>query len=479
MAPHLRWRFSFLGMIIPAILAALTLSWTGVMMGMFVANDKSSAPSFSIEDAMLLPDNFKAWREPSAKVDPHARAAARGTLTPAVISDVQQFLTNVHYPRVMSLYTAAENEVSDENGNATETKKRVIEVSSKAMKEQKRLLDSKDFSYRDPLYENECVPMQPWQETSFPNCNLFHELDFYGKSLNDEFTFAASGGYNQIFLITNQGKPNDPDLAMKILEYDTTYSDRNYDRVRRDALILERLTHSPHVMSIYGFCGFDVLVPFAGGGTLTNMIRQWRRGQLKLTSLERLNIALEVSQGLADVHDIDGEGLSSVAHGDLKGQQYMIMDGKLQLGDFNRGRFLRRNSTEPTTACPYTIGVNDAAFRSPEEYQYVPQTSAIDVWALGSILFLILTGKEPWEEFDTKKAQQRIAKGELPEFDGKVLQNGDKANEILKQAIDMCYVYDPKKRATAVEVRTFLENAVANFKMHDPSKKLKRRSIAS
>ncbi|KAL7468541.1 hypothetical protein ACHAXS_008779 [Conticribra weissflogii] len=321
--------------------------------------------------------------------------------------------------------------------------------------------------------------MQPWQETSFPNCNLFHELDFYGRSRKDEFSFAASGGYNQIFRITDQDKPDDPDLAMKILEYDTKYSDRNYDRVRRDALILERLTRSPHVMSIYGYCGFDVLVPFAAGGTLSNMIRQWKRGQLELTSLERMKIALEVAQGLADVHDIDNEGLSSVAHGDLKGQQYMIMNGKLQLGDFNRGRFLRRNSTEPTTACPYTIGVNDAAFRSPEEYQYVPQTSAIDVWALGSIFFLILTGKEPWEDFDTKKAQQRIANGELPEFDKKILHNGDPANEVLKQAIDMCYVYNPKKRATAREVRTFLERAVANFKNHDLSKKLIRRTIAS
>ena len=45
------------------------------------------------------------------------------------------------------------------------------------------------------------------------------------------------------------------------------------------------------------------------------------------------------------------------------------------LGDFNRGRFLRRNSTAPDTACPYTIGKNDAAFRSPEEYEYLPQTS--------------------------------------------------------------------------------------------------------
>ena len=49
---------------------------------------------------------------------------------------------------------------------------RKIEVSRIALKEQERLLDSEDFSYRDPLYEDDCVPMQKWQETSFPICNL-------------------------------------------------------------------------------------------------------------------------------------------------------------------------------------------------------------------------------------------------------------------------------------------------------------------
>jgi len=50
--------------------------------------------------------------------------------------------------------------------------KRTIYISKRDLNEQKRLSDSDDFSYRDPLYEGDCVPMQPWQETSFPNCNL-------------------------------------------------------------------------------------------------------------------------------------------------------------------------------------------------------------------------------------------------------------------------------------------------------------------
>ena len=57
-------------------------------------------------------------------------------------------------------------------GSSDDREKRTIYISKKDLKEQERLLDSNDFSYRDPLYEGNCVPMQPWQETSFPNCNL-------------------------------------------------------------------------------------------------------------------------------------------------------------------------------------------------------------------------------------------------------------------------------------------------------------------
>ncbi len=156
-----------------------------------------------------------------------------------------------------------------------------------------------------------------------------------------------------------------------------------------------------------------------------------------------------MSASLAAVHDIDGEGLSSVAHGDLKGQQFLFLNDEMKLGDFNRGRFLRRNSTDPQTACTYTIGKNDAAFRSPEEYKYEPQTSAIDVYALGSILYLLLTGYEVWHDTDVEQAQKFIIEGRLPTIDDELIQSDNPIDLALREAIRMCYIYDPKDRASA------------------------------
>jgi hypothetical protein len=138
-------------------------------------------------------------------------------------------------------------------GKTDEAKRRIIEKTKNELEAEDRLLDSEDVSLRDPLYEGECLPMQPWQTTSFPICNMFHELDFITKTITDDFYFHTSGGYNDIFWLNEKDKPDDPGLALKILIYGTEYTDRNFDRVRRDGLILERLTKSPYGKSIE-FC---------------------------------------------------------------------------------------------------------------------------------------------------------------------------------------------------------------------------------
>lgn len=358
-------------------------------------------------------------------------------------------IRTVSYPRIITIDgSKLYHNDSDDEDSPSKPLKSIHPKSSKT-----RTSDD----YRDPLYENDCIPMQSWQTTSFPTCSSIHELDFYSKSRTGEFNFVTSGGYNDIFSLedTNRGEI-DPKLAIKILREGTSYTDRNFDRVRRDGLILERSTKSDYVLDVYGFCGFLVLVPFTEEGNLPRIIRKGRDG--KLTSMMKLQYAYEVTAGLAAVHDIDGEKLSAVTQGDLKADQYLFMDGMLKIGDFNRGRFLRRNSTAPDTACTYTIGVNDGAYRSPEEYKYLPQTSAIDVWAVGSLMYHILHRYGVWDEIqNNEEAQQRVINGELPKIADKYKNSDNPAIRAILSAIDMCYVYDPEKRAKAWEVSSFLK----------------------
>jgi serine/threonine protein kinase len=108
--------------------------------------------------------------------------------------------------------------------------------------------------------------------------------------------------------------------------------------VRHDSVTLERLSKSPYVYDIYGYCAFALIVPYMNRGNLDDKLREWRNEEIQLSSRQRMMYALDMARGLRDLHNIDGDGVVSATHGDLKEHQYLLKkDGRLVLGDFNKG----------------------------------------------------------------------------------------------------------------------------------------------
>lgn len=86
------------------------------------------------------------------------------------------------------------------------------------------------------------------------------------------------------------------------------------------------------------------------------------------------------------------------------------------------------------------------------------ETAAIDIWALGSIFVELATGYEVWYGYETEDAQLRIAKGELPHYQKLIESNlTDPMNQILIQAVDMCWTYEPRDRPKAGVVADYLK----------------------
>jgi len=52
-------------------------------------------------------------------------------------------------------------------------------------------------------------------------------------------------------------------------------------------------------------------------------------------------------------------------------------------------------------------------WRAPEEYKDLPLNEKIDVWSVGSVAYLVLTGHQPFfDGNDAASIQARIIKGE-------------------------------------------------------------------
>jgi serine/threonine protein kinase len=164
--------------------------------------------------------------------------------------------------------------------------------------------------------------------------------------------------------------------VVKKLRYTHKFTQRNYDRNRRDALALERLTSSKYVVDIYGYCHTAGVVEYSDGGDMKSAIWPKKKKKSMLSPIEKLRIATQGAMGLAALHNVDKEGRASIAHTDIGSNQFILIDGRYKLNDFNRARFILRNKTDGSN-CPYFVSSNPGNNRSPEEYKYDPESEKV------------------------------------------------------------------------------------------------------
>ena len=244
-----------------------------------------------------------------------------------------------------------------------------------------------------------------------------------------------------------------------------------FEFTRMDALVMERLSGSPRIVDIYGHCAlavatekldYDVegyIIPGSGHPDKKHGLNDKYsvRPQNDYTPTEKLELALEMAQCIAELHGFK-DGV--IVHDDIQLSQFLIgPDGKLKLNDFNRAEVMLFNE-EKGEYCKYKNGGVYGNYRAPEEFSNHRLDEKIDVWSMGNNLYALLTGLWVFYEIDDDKAiHKKAIDGEISFIDPRYETNSfaeGKMVEIMKR----CWVYDPKYRADIFEVVEFLENAV-------------------
>ena len=248
----------------------------------------------------------------------------------------------------------------------------------------------------------------------------------YNRALPPSYTSSSSSSSS-----SQQGTGTEEDrVVMKTLRWDKPYGPRLYDNQRKDALVSERLSSSPHVINTYGYCGMSTFNEFAGGGNFETYIEsRSKKNNLPITSYELLEFARNISVGLADVHDIginddndgssnydpsqrqqqqgeEGEGgigipfnIGTIVHHDFRHHNLLLTnDYRVKLSDFNTAQLLQWNYNTNTSCgfnwykhCGQTIWGAD---RSPEECYGTKQnlvSQKAEVYHLGALLHFILS----------------------------------------------------------------------------------------
>lgn len=273
-----------------------------------------------------------------------------------------------------------------------------------------------------------------------------HEIDLTVNLLGDPATgFLADGLWRDVFAVRDS--VDHQITVLKIMKPKHDVNSRNFDRHRRDALSMERLTSNKNIVDIYGFCGNTVATEFVEK-TLYDVIFYGDIVQelSPSTPRGRLQLFIEATEGLMALHEVPS---GPIVHADLQARQLLVRnDGSVALNDFNRCRFMGQRNDTHKTPCPFRIPSAPGRKRSPEEYNEEKLDEKLDIFSLGNIYYSILTQSEPFEGLSTKELQSYVIKGTKPDF-----PHFDNDIDIkLKTVTISAYERDPMKRLSAREL---------------------------
>lgn len=298
----------------------------------------------------------------------------------------------------------------------------------------------------------------------------------------------ANGYWRDVWLLVKAAAHFSLDVGeeitvLKTLRYRHDFTDRNYDRHRKDALASERLSGSDHVVDIFAYCANSAVFEYGPGGDIDRRLWPYDRKEEKhyvanIPSLEKLDMAHQVAAGIAAVHDVEDDGYASIAHTDITPTQFIFIDNKWKLNDFNRCRFMRVYKDDESP-CGFHVGANPGKFRAPEEYEFREENEMVDVYSMGNIFYAILAGEMPFQKTKESKAQKKVMEGKRPEFPVFVLESRDIAIQAVLAAANKCWAQEPGDRPAAAAVRDNLKKVLDRITRRNIANKVPRGSRSS
>jgi len=176
------------------------------------------------------------------------------------------------------------------------------------------------------------------------------------------------------------------DVAVKLLRPEYLRDPDFSSRFRQEAQNAASLNH-PTVVSVYDYgedpSGPYIVMEFVDGEDLATILR--RVGSLPPSQAAR--IAGAVARALAAAH------ARGIVHRDVKPGNVLIgRDGRVKVVDFG----IARAVAEAQMTLPGTT-LGSVHYFSPEQARGETATNESDIYALGIVLYEMLTGTRPWE----------------------------------------------------------------------------------
>src|SRR5512136_618473 len=192
----------------------------------------------------------------------------------------------------------------------------------------------------------------------------------------------------------------DRSVAIKVLPAHVSADPERRARFEREAKTIAGLTH-PHICTLYDVGEHEgstfLVMEHLAGDTLA---RRLEKGPLPVA--QALGVATEIADALAAAHR------QGVVHRDLKPANVMLTKTGAKLLDFGLAK-LKGHGEQPAAAQVASMPTGSAPlsadgaiggtlqYMAPEQLEGRPADARTDLWALGALVYEMVTGKRAFE----------------------------------------------------------------------------------
>jgi predicted Ser/Thr protein kinase len=241
------------------------------------------------------------------------------------------------------------------------------------------------------------------------------------------------GAMGQVYLATDPIL--DRKVALKTVTPSLLTSEETLKRFQREARAAARLQH-PNIVTIFEVGEVErthyIAMEFVEGIELSEAMSPVDR----FTIEQKVRMVVDVCRGLDFAHRM------GVIHRDVKPANIRLTrDGTVKILDFGIARFRGTDATDPNlTQAGMVLGT--PSYLSPELVQGARVDHHADMWAVGVILYEMLTGRRPFEAPTIASLIHRIVNEPLPALDAPGLHLPEALVAVATRALDK----DPSRR---------------------------------
>jgi eukaryotic-like serine/threonine-protein kinase len=218
------------------------------------------------------------------------------------------------------------------------------------------------------------------------------------------------------------------EVAVKVLPPEHGLHPGRRARFEREARAVAALSH-PNIVALYDL-GQSEGLAYAVTELLEGRTLRQRLEESAVSETEALDWAIQIARGLAAAHE------RGIVHRDLKPENvFVTADGRVKLLDFGIASW--RSQSGPLDTDPGTL-LGTPSYMSPEQVRGHRADHRSDLFALGCLLYEMLSGRRAFPGEAAGEVLAAVLKDEPPPLTG--------AGDALTRITRRCLAKDPAER---------------------------------